>query len=257
MADDPIYSDEDVFEQAGAGLVATLTLAATSSGASLPVQGAMAMVGSLIGLGFGRSVYRAATRRFPLYAGGFLRAFDPDPTKAEEKARIAAEQEPTETLDETMMRSFRQMMDAVDPEVVPVLGYMTGLYRLEGKRANHFFRAFGRLLCELEPGELDDLQKIVRVAQRQSNHREDLNLELDETGKVWASVQNTPGQAVEAVPHAGRLFALLKREQLATNVTPGVPRYGRASPAADVTMSMYHVVLDEIARMLMLLSAPR
>jgi len=257
MANDLILTEKDVFEQAGAGLVAWLTLAAQNSNAPLPVQGAMAMAGALVGLGFGRSVFRSAQRRFPKFARGFLSALDPDPVKAGEKAKMMAEQGDTESLDDSMMRSFRQMMDAVDDSVVPVLGYMAGLYRLEGKKANYFFRAFGRLLCELEPGELDDLVKIVDIAQKQSNHREDPNLELDEKGRVWAAVPNSSALAVDAVPHAGRLFAVLKREQLARNVTPGVPRYGTVSPAAEATMSMYHVVIHEMARMLLLPSAPR
>ncbi|MEO8904296.1 MAG: hypothetical protein ABI488_18195 [Polyangiaceae bacterium] len=123
MADDPIITEKEVFEQAGAGLVAWLTLAAQNSNAPLPVQGAMAMAGSLVGLGFGRSVFRAAQRRFPTFARGFLSALDPDPVRAGEKAKAMAEQGVTESLDDIMMRAFRQMIDAVDDSVAPVLGH--------------------------------------------------------------------------------------------------------------------------------------
>ncbi len=83
-----------------------------------------------------------------------------------------------------------------------------------------------------------------------------IHLEIDQTGKVWASIQNVTGQAFEgSVSHALRLFGLLKREQLATTATPGGPRYGTANPAGDVTMTMNAVVVDEMRRMLMLPAA--
>ncbi len=140
MVDDPIYSDRDVFEQAGAGLVATLTLAATPPGHPFPSRVRWRW-SSLIGLGFGRSVYKTMKRRLPLFARAFLSGADPDLARAEEKAKAAAKQVATESLDDIMMRAFRQMMDAVDDSVVPVLGHMAGLYGFEGKKPNHFFRA--------------------------------------------------------------------------------------------------------------------
>ncbi len=255
MADAPIITEKDAYEQLGNGLLALVGLA-TSNSTSTPLQGAIALAGPTVALIFTRGMHRYAKRRLPKFATSFLSPFDRVPEEAAKKVNAAAENETfTESLDDIMMRSFRLMMDSVDDSVVPVLGYMAGLYTLEQRKPNYFFRSFGRLLCELEPGELDDLRKIVSVAQRQSNHREDPNLELDETGKVWAAIPNRTALAVEAVSHAGRIFALLKREQLARNVTPGVPRFGTVNPAADATMSMSHVVLDEMARMLMLPAA--
>ncbi|HWZ91858.1 MAG TPA: hypothetical protein VNW92_23505 [Polyangiaceae bacterium] len=240
MADDPIFSDKDVFEQAGAGLVATLTVAAANSGAPLPVQGAMLMAGSLIGLGFGRSVYRAATRRYPRFANGFLSALDADPEQAGKKAKAASEQESfAESLDEIMMRSFRMMMDAVDEAVVPVLGYMAGRYTFEQKRPDVFFRSLGRLLCDLEAGEIGSLRLIVNHVCKQSNQREIVSLEIDNAGRVWAWLGTSSGLAPDTtVPGAARIFALLKREHLATTPQPAGLRYGTVDQAADVTMRM-------------------
>jgi hypothetical protein len=209
MAEDLILSEKEVFEQAGAGLVAWLALAAQNSNAPLPVQGAMAMAGSLVGLGFGRSVFRAATRRFPKFARGFLRAGDPDPVRAGEKAKAMAEKGVTESLDDIMMRSFRQMMDAVDDEVVPVLGYMAGLYGFERKKPDVFFRGLGRLLCDLEAGELEQLGRIVKLASTEPLR--DATLQIGGTG-VQLIAKNSLREL--RLPAAERLFGSLKREGL-------------------------------------------
>lgn len=239
MSDDSHITDKDLFEQGAAGLVATLTLAASSSGVSLPVQGAMAMVGSLIGLGFGRSVYRAAKRRYPAFARGFLRAFDPDPVKAGEKAKAAGERGITESLDDTMMRSFRQMMDAVDENVVPVLGYMAGLYAFERKRPDAVFRGLGRLLCDLEPGELDQLVRLIKL--------NGASLYIDYKGIVHAD-KSSEGN----LPSAKRIFALLKREGLGGQYFPDADQNDPQDPfMPDAWIWLDESPISELRRILL------
>ena len=245
-----------MFEQGGAGVVATLALAAQQLNVPLEVQGAIAMVGSFIGLGLGRSVYRAATRRYPVFARGYLKGFDPDPVKAAEKAKVAAEKL-SESLDDIMMRSFRSMMDAVTDEVVPILGYMAGLYTFEQKRPDAFFRGLGRLLCELEPGEVDSLRAVVSHVSNKSNQNEAISVEIDGAGRVWAWQGNSQGSAADrAAPHAIRVLALLKREQLATSPQPAGARYGSVSdPRTDVADVTMRIRPDLAARILTILES--
>lgn len=216
MVHEPTITEREVFEQAGAGVVSLLTLAAANSGAPLPVQGAMAVAGSVIGLGFGRSVFRAATRRFPALARGFLSALDPDPKGAGAKAKDASESETFgETLDDLMMRAFRQMMDAVDDAVVPVLGYMAGRYTFERRRPDAFFRGLGRVLCDLEHGELEQLRRIVALAAYGSHS--EVALRVDR-GAVKLMARDSRKELRLAA--ASRIFSLMKREGLAKEYFP-------------------------------------
>ena len=238
MADAPLVTEKEVFEATGYGLVNLLTLIASNSGEPSPVLGAMALAGPLLGLGFSRFMHRAATRRFPKFATGFLSAFDPDPVKAEEKAKEATNHPPSEDLDELMMRSFRLMLDAVDPNVVPILGYMAGRYTFEGRKADTLFRGLGRVLCEVEPDELEALKLIIRSACLQLQHVEMITLNIDRDFAVWSSIAGAESRSVSGrIPAAARVFALLKRETLATNATSDGPRYdGIGQEPLEVSM---------------------
>jgi hypothetical protein len=219
MADDPIYSDKDIFEQGASGVVATLALAAANSGAPLSVQGAMAMVGSLLGLGLGRQLYRAAQRRFPLFATGFLRAHDPDPEKAQGKAEHAAEaSNDSHEYHDTILRSFRQMMDAADESVVETLGYLAGVYAIGNKKPDAFFRGLGRLLCDLEDGELEQLKVMLRLALAALRETPEISLALDRNGQLVARALGKLLYEPKVVPDSQRLFMLLKREGLGGNL---------------------------------------
>ncbi|MEI9950815.1 MAG: hypothetical protein WDO74_18000 [Pseudomonadota bacterium] len=239
MADDPIYGNKDVFEQGGVGVVATLALAAQQLNVPLEVQGAIAMVGSFIGVGLGRSVYRAATRRYPAFAAGFLKAADPDPVKAGEKVKAIADQGVTESLDDIMMRSFRSMMDAVDDEVIPVLGYMAAHYTFQGRKADVFFRGMGRLLCEFEPGEFAEFTNIMKVACSNATARQMISAEVDQNGRLWVMEQNSSGHLfLNDVKYALRLFALMKREHFGTSTQTGAPRLGTL-PGPEPTIQFF------------------
>jgi hypothetical protein len=241
MADDPIYSDKDIFEQGASGMVSTLALAAAASGASLPVQGAIAMVGSLVGLGVGRQLYRAAQRRFPLFAVGFLRAYDPDPGKAQTKARQTADRsEDDHHYHDTILRSFRQMMDAADESVIDTLGYLAGVYTFGNRKPDAFFRGLGRLLCDLETGELEELRLIAFLMCKFSGEWDMITAEIDREGHAWASALGAGGQGLDKVVfrHAYHLFALLKREQLGGIPAQDAPKYGSVSSTTDAAVSM-------------------
>ena len=239
MADEPIYSDKDVFEAAGTGMVAALALAATSAGASLPVQGAMAAVGSLVGLGIGRYVHRASRRRFPKFAIGFLRWYDPDPEKAQAKAEQTAEQHKDDpSYHDVMFASFRQMMEAADESVIETLGYLAGVYTGGNKKPDSFFRSLGRFLCELEPGELEQFKDIAQTMCMTAQSTP-IYATVDGNGWVWASLAGGGGRSNRKVrPAAQRLFTLLKREGLGGNVPIDQPKYGAGPVVADKALSI-------------------
>lgn len=246
MVDAPIITEKDVFEQAGAGLVATLALAAANSGAPLPVQGAMLMAGSLLGLGIGRGFYNAAVRRYPLFATGFLSAFDPDRVRAGEKAKAAAEQPIAEDLDDTMMRSFRMMMDAADESVVPIVGYMAAVYIFGKQKPDAFFRGLGRLLCELEAGEIEQLKALLRLASAALKEAPEASLQINDDGQLVAHARGKRLYEPKMPVSALRLFMLLKREGLGGSQNQGGAQAGARPVQPDRWLKLDSIMVSRI-----------
>jgi hypothetical protein len=112
----------------------------------------------IVGLALGRGTYRLVAGRLPQFAGGYAKAFRGDHEKVEEHAKVHQD-EPNYY--ETMYRSFRQMMDAAEPEVVEAIGYLAGQYTFAGRKPDSHFRRLGRVLSDLESGDLADLRKLL------------------------------------------------------------------------------------------------
>ncbi|HET7539873.1 MAG TPA: hypothetical protein VFK05_08370 [Polyangiaceae bacterium] len=240
MSDAPIITEKDAYEQLGNGLLA-LAGAMATAGAS-PLVGAVALAGPTVALLFGRGMHRFAERRLPKFATSFLRAFDATPEEAARKVNAAADQPNfTESLDDVMMRSFRQMMDAVDDEVVSVLGYMAGVYTFERKKPDALFRGLGRVLCDLESRELDQLVRIIRLARLAQREDPEIGLTLDDNGQVVAQAGNTRLYEPKMLPNFARVFRLLKQEGLAENI-PG----DGASAGAMPRKPDHEIQLDSI-----------
>ena len=197
------------------------------------LQGAIAVMAPPLGLALGRGIYGVFESRKPHFFTGYAKAFGNDPDKAKAHAE---EQKDNPDFQETMYRTFRLMMDAVDRSVVETLGYLAGQYTYEGKRPDSHFPSLGRLLCELEPGELDDLKKlVVNVLALLAQHNKEWPQPLDSsTGDFivkWDEKLrgNIVGMDLggsrcnslnQSIPAAGRLFWLLKREGFADAVVP-------------------------------------
>jgi len=106
------------------------------------------------------------------------------------------------------------MMEAVDEDVVPVLGYVAGRYAFERKRPDGFFRGLGRLLCELEPRELEQLVRLLKLTILACRERPQVNLTVDQNGQLNAYAGGKVVREEKQMPAARRLFMLLKREGL-------------------------------------------
>ena len=188
-------------------------------------QGAIAVLAPTLGFALGRGVYDVFSSRKKLLADGYVKAFNNNPNKAKEHAE---QQKDNPDYHETMFQIFRRLMVAVDPSVVETLGYLAGQYNWAEKRADSHFRHLGRLLCELEPGELDDLKKLLNgvvtaIFEFRNKDYEDLSLCREDFYVTWSDKKQRPqvemytGYSrymglVESIPSAERLFWLLKSE---------------------------------------------
>ncbi|HTA93123.1 MAG TPA: hypothetical protein VK745_26275 [Polyangiaceae bacterium] len=200
------------------------------------------MVGTLVGVSLGKGLYRATARRFPAFATGFLNAFDPDPSAAGAKAaQMAEERKDDHTYHDTVLRSFRQMMEAVDESVVPTLGYMAGQYARANKRPDAIFRGLGRLLCDLEEGELEQLKSMLRLAATAFREQPEIGLILDRKGQLVASAREEVFYERKVIPDAQRLFMLMKRDGLGGNI-----RTDGAVAGAQARMPDRELSLDAI-----------
>jgi hypothetical protein len=142
------------------------------------------------------------------------------------------------------------MMDAADESVVAILGYMAGRYTFEGKKTDAFFRGLGRLLCDLELGELEDLRTLASLVC--TFDWEFVDVEMDSNEKYWAPTGQFEGRAVdEPSPHGYRIFALLKREQLGGNTQPSKTKVGEAPPNTDASIELDTAVARQIFAIVM------
>jgi hypothetical protein len=130
-----------------------------------------------------------------------------------------------------MLRTFRMMMDAVSVEVVEPLGYLAGSYCQGQRKPDAFFRGLGRMLCDLEDGELTGLRDILRgmlTVQR------DLKVAGDEASLLFGRTDEATDTNVrmyvpdhkdpislQGTGNGRRIFALLKRELFAGSRPPG------------------------------------
>jgi hypothetical protein len=154
---------------------------------------------------------------------------------------------------ELMFKTFRLMMDAADPSVVDILGYMADQYTFARKKADSYFRSVGRLLCDLEAGDLEDLRKLVSGVDSCESI-------LGEVGEVDVFIDYPEGKpslvkvdlrggrenTIGHLPSAERLFLLMKREGFGSNIHGGMGTVDRTLASGDETM----VILFDTARQL-------
>jgi hypothetical protein len=142
--------------------------------------------------------------------------------------RIRARLEEPEAQD-TIVEGFREVLDAIAPEVLPGLATLTREYLRDGKRRDEFFRGVGRLLSDLAADEYESLRSLVRaLAQHQGPPLLHVRLTMPPGGsaEVLTFVSQAPGQEEQLVysgwssPHARRLFHLLKLNALGSD-NPG------------------------------------
>jgi hypothetical protein len=200
----------------------------------------------IVGTAIGHGVQHLLAGRFPRFSKGYGKAFDSDPEKVRQHAEKHGD-EPDQT--ETMYWVFRKVLDAVDPEVAIVLGYMAGQYNYAGKRADVFFRALGRLLCDLEPGELESLRELLRGVEsaqaKVPGAFADMAVGVDYTVTIYN--EGTDRIELGTFVPGLRLFWLLKREVFAVG-SPQNVHWGKSeiSPG-DRQMRLW---FDSAARVL-------
>jgi hypothetical protein len=142
VGDDPKedFTYREGFEHAGAAIVT----AVAAVGAQLPFtmtpeQAVMvAVMSPIMGTAIGRGVHGLIADRFPRFSDGYCKAFGGDPEKVRQHAE---EHRSDDAYHATMYRAFRMMLDAVDPTVAEVLGYLAGQYTYANKEPDHYFRA--------------------------------------------------------------------------------------------------------------------
>lgn len=183
---------------------------------------------------------------------GYVRSFGGSRRKARDHSR-RHRSDPSHR--DTLYWLFRMMQDAVDPSVVETLGHLAGTYASKNRRPDDFFRGMGRLLCDLEPGEIHDLRAMLtKTRDRLSTFDGSLlRLSLDEDPEEREGDHQVnlylDGAEVPLLrlPTAVRLFALMRREGIAD----GLPRArGMRSDQGDHVMRLpvrkLHAMLEVI-----------
>jgi hypothetical protein len=182
------------------------------------------VVGSAVGMSLGRQADYVLSQRMPRWTKGLSDASGGDPKKFEAHAK---EQSENPGHHEVMYRSFKQMTEAADDSVIEALGYMAARYTYGNKKADAFFRGLGKVLCDLEAGEFEELKTLLRTIEALNR---DEKLEWLDVAHEWrekednvyepivelvlASSTGSHGPGVDSAP---RFFMLLKRETLARN----------------------------------------
>jgi len=163
MSDDEELKGREAFERIfGALFTAGGEVAKAFPGVEhdLPLRGGLAVVLPVMGFAVGRGLHRAFIGRRKTFAKGYVNAFEGDPDKA---AAHGEQHRDDDNYNERMYRAFRAMLDAADPSVVETLGYLAGQYSFADKPVDADFRNLGRLLCDLEGGELQQFKTLLRA----------------------------------------------------------------------------------------------
>jgi len=270
---EPPVSDEEVLQLAAAALFTAVGEAAkvdVPAIASSPgLQALLSVTLPLIGFAVARGAHRLFAPRAALVAIGFARAFDDDPEKFR---RHADEHKDDADFHETMYRTFRAMLDAAEPEVVDTLGYMAGCYAAAGRRPDKFFRGLGRLLCDLEQGELGAFRDLLNGVDGVFELKKDgrLHILIGDQFSHEEVHQRTPHGSSSTIhyedivrvvdsddregdvgkhPLAKRFFMLLKREGLA-GTPPPEGKWDDDNPTGDRALEIARETFETLLRLL-------
>lgn len=270
---DEVFTNREVLEQGSQAFFVAVGEAAKqvpAVAANPGWQALLAITMPLMGLAVARGAYRLFAPRTAALAKGYAKAFNDEPQKVADHAAARADDP---DYHETMYRTFRAMVDAADPSVVETLGYLAGTYTSARKKPDVFFRGLGRLLCDLDSGELDDLRALLHGI-REGNAEEKhewldvvIDSQMDPTSVhvVEGGPNGTLSEydheefvrivltAIESItvgkhPSAARLFLLLKREGLAETLSlnPEDEPSNRRFPLGDREMYISAKTLDAI-----------
>jgi len=237
MADDDLTTKEafDQTAQAAFRGIAEIAKAHPAIAHNEPAKAFLTVFLPVVGLSVSRTAQRFLAIRLRPLSEGYAKAFGDDPKKIEENTR---EHEDDPDYHEVMFRTFRAMTDAVDPEVIEILGHLAGQYNYAARKPDAYFRSLGRLLCELDPGEVGDLVSILRGVEAASKEDEsaDVTFGTDESVSVYKA--GASNLRLGTFASGLRLFALLRREGLATNTDTPLHWGDSEVPAADRAIRM-------------------
>jgi hypothetical protein len=200
----------------------------------IPGAEALAAITTIIGPAanmIGLAVKEREAKRFVKLTQGIHQAEpDKDPAAI---AKDIADKQSEEWVRTAFYDSYQRALTAIDEEVVPYMGVLLGRH-MQGKLqlGRWFFRAFGRVLADIDGEDLKALRDMLRGTV--TSGASDVEVEA---GKGVADVRN-----------ALRLVSLLKREELAFEPPVGFgggPRPGRAVMNANYSAAMLDIIADE------------
>jgi hypothetical protein len=180
---------------------------------------------------------RREARAWAAYFDAFL-AGEKDPETALALLAYAAE---NGVVQEMVAESARAIAECLSPSVVPVMGKMTHQYKTENRKVDGFFRGVRRLLTDLTDDEVRDLRTLMRLAAdaKLPEHHEVIELnfinlppsqkpQLAYLRPSETAAEKQTGmhqrEALGDVPHALRLFQLLKTNDLGRDEASGANR---------------------------------
>ena len=224
--------DSDAKDKVGTALdVAAAVGGAAVAGASTPAivaTGGVVGVAGVLKLAVGAISRRNERRSLKWWNALVKNSRGRSPVEVEE-AIAARMDEPA--VHETVAQSVRTMLEAVDEAVVPILGSLAAEYLGDGRKPDWFFRGLARVLCDLDEDELTGLRGLVAALSEEPAEPERLmSLKIiGRRGRLDVGLLRTPGNPdpekayawLGAVPHAMRIFYLLKINGLARDVPTG------------------------------------
>jgi hypothetical protein len=182
--DEPILTPEDALEPAaiawftGLGVAASQNAAVAGSGT---LQTLMPVLTTLLGVATTRFGKQVMTQRLPKWVDGFGKAFDNDTKQV--KAHVAERIE-DDDYHETVFRSFRMMVDAADPEVTRILGFLVGEYSKHKLKRIRSFEVWDAYSANSSPGSSMSSSGCSTALKRPTRNRRT-------RGSTWSSIPSS------------------------------------------------------------------
>jgi hypothetical protein len=174
---------------------------------------------------------------------------------AADSAVDPAQLQDSEATQETFVSMFHDLMDAVDDAVAPSLGHIAMSYAQENKRPDRVFRAFGRVVRELDADELRSLRAVFeKVASSPSPSEDTVPVRTAPVDPEGVTLQVKQGGADEwkellSLRRGVRLLLLLKQYGLAHEATNDPGTWGNNPvtalvPKRNAARALRHIILD-------------